>query len=180
MALRDLPIGLPTSSLNGLVISEMFTARLTTKPAKTLNVGLAYTYNDRDNKTPVNTYAFYDAEEPKTGASAFNGVLGLAPDTLGSNINIYANRPYSKKVNTVVADTDYLFAPGQSVKGAYEYQQIDRNCPGSWINCPTRPRRARIRCASPTTATSARRSAPGRAMRIRIVRSITIRTPGRR
>ena len=131
----DLPIGLPTSSLNGLVVTEMFTARLTAKPVKNLNVGLAYTYNDRDNKTPVNTYAFYDAEEPKTGASSFNGTLGLPAGTLGSNINIYANRPYSKKVNTVVADADYLFAPGQSVKGAYEYQQIDRNCPGSWINC---------------------------------------------
>ncbi len=131
----DLPIGLPATSLNGLVISEMFTARLTAKPVKNLNVGLGYTYNDRDNKTPVNTYAFYDAEEPKTGASSFNGALGLPAGTLGSNINIYANRPYSKRVNTAVADADYLFAPGQSVKGAYEYQQIDRKCPGSWINC---------------------------------------------
>jgi MtrB/PioB family decaheme-associated outer membrane protein len=131
----DLPLGIPTSSLNGLVVTEMFTARLTSKPIKDLGFNLGYTYNNRDNKTPINTYVFYDAEEPKTGASSFNTQLGLAPGTLGSNINIYNNRPYSKKVNTAVADAEYLLAPGQFVKGGYEYQQIDRNCPGSWINC---------------------------------------------
>ena len=131
----DLPIGLPASSLNGVVVTEMFSARLTAKPMKNLNVGIGYVYNDRDNQTPVNTYAFYDAGEPKTGASSFNAALGLPAGTLGSNINIYANRPYSKTVNTAVADAEYMMAPGQFVKGAYEYQQIDRDCPGSWINC---------------------------------------------
>ena len=131
----DMARPLPTTSLNGLVVSEMFSARLTSKPTKELNVGLGYTYNNRDNQTPVNTYMFYDAGEAKTGASPFNSVLGLPAGTLGSNINIYANRPYSKKMNTVVADAEYLVATGQHLKGAYEYQQIDRNCPGSWINC---------------------------------------------
>ena len=131
----ELPLGLPTSSLNGLVVTEMFSARLTAKPIKDLNVGVGYTFNQRDNQTPVNTYMFYDAGEAKSGASSFNGQLGLPAGTLGSNINIYANRPYSKKVNTAVADADYRVAPGQFVKAAYEYQQIDRDCPGSWINC---------------------------------------------
>jgi MtrB/PioB family decaheme-associated outer membrane protein len=130
-----LPIGLPTQSLDGLVVTEMFTARLTSKPMKNLNLNFGYTFNNRDNKTPVNTYVFYDADEPKSGASSFNAQLGLPAGTLGSNINIYANRPYSKKVNTAVADAEYMVAPGQFVKGGYEYQQIDRDCPGSWINC---------------------------------------------
>jgi MtrB/PioB family decaheme-associated outer membrane protein len=131
----SLPLGLPVASLNGLVESEMFTARLTDKPMKDLNVAVAYTYNNRDNKTPVNTYVFYDAGEAKSGASPFNTALGLPLGTLGSNINIYANRPYSKKVNTVNLDGDYKVANGQFVKAGYEYQQIDRDCPGSWINC---------------------------------------------
>ena len=131
----ELALPSPTSSLNGLVVTEMFNARLTAKPIKDLNVGVGYTFNDRNNKTPINTYAFYDAGEAKTGASSFNGTLGLPPGTLGSNINIYSNRPYSKKVNTALADAEYLLTPGQFVKGAYEYQQIDRECPGSWINC---------------------------------------------
>ena len=93
----ELALPSPTSSLNGLVVTEMFNARLTAKPLKDLNVGLGYTFNDRDNKTPVNTYAFYDAGEAKTGASSFNATLGLPAGTLGSNINIYANRPYSSQ-----------------------------------------------------------------------------------
>jgi len=130
-----LPLGLPTSSLNGLVETEMFSAKFTAKPMKEMNIGIGYTFNNRDNKTPVNTYMFYDAGEAKTGASSFNTTLGLAPGTLGSNINIYANRPYSKKVNTFNVDADYQVAKGQFLKAGYEYQQIDRDCPGSWINC---------------------------------------------
>ena len=60
-----LPQGLPRTSLDGLVVTEMFNARLTAKPAKGLNVGIGYTYNNRDNKTPVSTYEFYDAGEPE-------------------------------------------------------------------------------------------------------------------
>ena len=130
------PLGLPVSSLNGLVISTQFNARLTAKPVKNLNVALGYKYNDRDNRTPVNTYEFYDAGEPPAStASPFNAALGLAPGTLASNINIYANRPYSKKTNQFNADADYLVSRGQSIKAGYEWQEIDRNCPGSWINC---------------------------------------------
>lgn len=131
----------PVSSLNGLVVSEQFTARLTSRPVKDLNLTLGYKYNDRDNKTPVNTYAFYDANEPPaTTASPFNAVLGLAPGALASNINIYANRPYSKKTNQFNADADYVVSRGQSLKAGYEWQEIDRNCPGSWINCADAPR----------------------------------------
>ena len=135
-----LPLGTPVSSLNGSVDTTQFNARLSFRPVKELTANIGYKYLDRDNKTPVNIYEFYDANEPKSGTSAFNATLiglGLAPagTSLGSNINIYANRPYSKKSNDVNADAAYAIAPGQSVKGDYEYQQVDRNCPGSWIDC---------------------------------------------
>ena len=131
-----LPVGLPTSSLHGVVVTEMFTARLTSKPTKDWNLGLAYTFNKRDNQTPINTYIFYDASEPPGNtASSFNAALGLPARTLASNINIYNNRPYSNKLNTVNADAEYQLSKGQFLKANYEYQQIDRNCPGSWINC---------------------------------------------
>jgi len=130
------PLGYPVSSLDGLVVSEQVTARLTSKPVKDLNVVLGYQYDNRRNETPVNTYIFYDANEaPASAASPFNAVLGLAPNALASNINIYANRPYSKKSNQFNADADYRVSQGQTVKVGYDWQQIDRNCPGSWINC---------------------------------------------
>lgn len=135
------PLGLPASSLNGLVVSTAFNARLTAKPIKGMNVVTAYKFDDRDNQTPVNTYFFQDANEARaSGASAFNAALGLPDNTLGSNINIYANRPYSKKLNQFNLDADYAVAKGQVVKAGYEYQQIDRNCDGSWINCADAPR----------------------------------------
>ncbi len=135
-----LPLGTPVSSLNGSVDTTQFNARLSFRPVKELTANIGYKYLDRDNKTPVNIYEFYDANEAKSGTSAFNStliVLGLAPPgtSLGSNINIYANRPYSKKSNVLNADAAYAIAPGQSVKGDYEYQQVDRSCPGSWIDC---------------------------------------------
>ncbi len=130
------PLGFPVQSLDGLVVSTQFNAKLTAKPVKDLNVALGYKYNNRDNKTAINTYTFYDAGEPPAAtASPFNATLGLAPGTLASNINIYANRPYSKKTNQFNADADYLVSRGQSLKAGYEWQEIDRSCPGSWINC---------------------------------------------
>jgi MtrB/PioB family decaheme-associated outer membrane protein len=129
------PLGLPVPSLNGLVVTKAFNAKLTAKPATGLNIAAGYKYDDRDNRTPVNTYEFYDAGEPKSGASPFNSALGLPAGTLGSNINIYANRPYSKKLNQFNLDADYVVAKGQALKFGYAWQKIDRSCPGSWINC---------------------------------------------
>jgi len=133
------PLGLPASSLNGLVVTKAFNAKLTSRPMTGLNLTAAYKYDDHDNRTPVNTYMFYDAGEPKSGASPFNGPLGLPAGTLGSNINIYANRPYSKRLNQFNLDADYAVAKGQALKVGYDYQKIDRSCPGSWINCADAP-----------------------------------------
>ncbi len=136
----DVPVGTPVSSLNGVVDTTQFTARLSARPMKDLNVNVGYKYLDRNNKTPVNIYEFYDAGEAKSGTSAFNATLiglGLVPPgtSLGSNINIYANRPYGKKVNHFNADAAYAVAPGQSLKVDYAYDQTDRSCSGSWIDC---------------------------------------------
>jgi MtrB/PioB family decaheme-associated outer membrane protein len=133
------PLGLPASSLEGLVVTKAFNAKLTAKPATGLNLTAAYKFDDHDNRTPVNTYVFYDAGEPKSGVSPFNSALGLPAGTLGSNINIYANRPYSKKLNQFNLDADYAVAKGQALKFGYEYQKIDRSCSGSWINCADAP-----------------------------------------
>jgi len=141
----DLPVGTPVSSLNGSVDTTQFNARLSFRPMKELTANVGYRYLDRDNKTPVNIYEFYDAGEAKSGVSAFNPTLiglGLVPPgtSLGSNINIYANRPYSKKSNVFNADAAYAIAPGQSLKADYEYQQVDRSCTDSWISCADAPK----------------------------------------
>jgi MtrB/PioB family decaheme-associated outer membrane protein len=137
----QLPLGTPVNSLNGLVVTEAFNAKLTSQPMKGLNVNVGYKFDDHDNRTPVNTYIFQDANEaPSSTASPFNSVLGLPANTLANNINIYANRPYSKRLNQFDANADYAIAPGQTLKAGYQYQQIDRKCNGDWINCADAPR----------------------------------------
>jgi MtrB/PioB family decaheme-associated outer membrane protein len=138
---NQLPLGVPRSSLDGLVVTKAFNARLTSRPVKGLNVVAAYKYDDRDNKSPISTYFFQDANEARAAAaSAFNAARGLPANTLGSNINIYANRPYSKRVNQFDLDADYAVARGHALRAGYEYQQIDRDCTGSWISCADAPR----------------------------------------
>jgi len=137
----SLPLGVPVDSLDGLVVTTTFDARLTSRPSEAWNLNFDYKYDNHDNQTDVNTYMFYDAgEERSASASAFNATLGLPPNTLGSNINIYANRPYSKKLNQFDASADYAIASGQYLKAGYQYQQIERKCDGSWINCADAPK----------------------------------------
>jgi len=131
-----LPLGLPTSSLHGLVVTKGLTLKLTGQATDKLKLAGGFKYDDRDNRTPVNTYLFYDnGEAPSGGASGFNSALGLAPGTLQSNINIYNNRPYSKRLNEYSVDADYNFVKGQWLKAGLDYQQIDRYCTGTWIDC---------------------------------------------
>jgi hypothetical protein len=142
-----LPLGLPVPSLDGLVVTKAFNMKLTGRPNSKLNLAAGYKYDNRDNQTPVNIYTFYDAGEAKSGTSPFNSALG-------SNINIYSNRPYSKKLNQVDLDADYNVAKGHWLKGGYQYQQTDNYCNGSWYNCAqaTQMRENTLRAEWRTTA----------------------------
>ncbi len=130
----QLAFGLPTASLHGLVVSSLVNAKFTAEPAKKWNVVAHYRYANRDNQTPVNTYYFQDANESKSGTSAFAGLYGN-PATLGSNTNIYANRPYSDKTNQAEGEAEYAIAKKQWFAGEYKWEKVDRSCPGSWIDC---------------------------------------------
>jgi MtrB/PioB family decaheme-associated outer membrane protein len=124
----------PVNSLNGLVVTTAFNAKLTARPARKLNVSAGYKYNDRDNRTAVNIYQYADAGESAVPNASFpagpNNPFGAV---LAQNAN--ANRPYSRRLNQVAADADYAVVKGQWIKAAYEFEKIDRACPGTWIDC---------------------------------------------
>lgn len=130
----QLAFGLPVPSLNGLVVSSMVNAKFTAKAGPKWNLLAAYKYSNRDNQTPVHTYYFQDANESKAGTSSFAGLYGN-PATLGSNTNIYANRAYSEKANHAGAEAEYAVAKKQWVAATYQWEKLDRSCPGSWIDC---------------------------------------------
>jgi MtrB/PioB family decaheme-associated outer membrane protein len=125
----------PQASLNGLVITDSFNAKLTTKATKDLNLAIGYKFDQRDNRTAVNTYQYSDTGEAATVSSLFTG-LGVssgAPAVLAQNAN--ANRPYSKKSDQINLDADYRFKPGQALRVGYDLQNINRYCKGTWIEC---------------------------------------------
>ena len=130
----QLAFGLPVPSLNGLVVSSLVNGKFTAKPSKKWNLVAAYKYSNRDNQTPVHTYYFQDANESKSGTSAFAGLYGN-PAGLGSNTNIYANRAYSQKTNRAEGEAEYALAKKQWVAASYKWEKLDRSCPGSWIDC---------------------------------------------
>ncbi len=130
----------PTNSANGLVVNRSLDLKLTARPLAALSLDAAYKYDDRDNQTPVNTYAWYDAGVKMFGTpgSVLNGatIPGIPTGTgLYGGVNIVANRPYSKKVNDLSADADYTVLRGHAVKVGLEWQSIDRSCTGTWIDC---------------------------------------------
>jgi decaheme-associated outer membrane protein, MtrB/PioB family len=124
----------PVSSLNGLVVSTAFNARLTSRPTKKLALNAAYKYDDRDNRTAIHIFQFADAEEtPVANANFPAGPNNPYGAVVAQNAN--ANRPYSKKLNQFDFDADYAVAKGQWIKGGYDFERIARACSGSWISC---------------------------------------------
>lgn len=116
----------PVGSAQALVVSKILNLKLTSQPVKGLQLSAAYKFDERDNRTPVNTYQFSDANQVMAALFPGGGVVAQ---------NANANQPYSKRVNKFDLDADYRLTKGQFIKGGYEYQKIDRWCDGSWIDC---------------------------------------------
>ena len=131
-----LPLGIPRGSLDGRVITKSFSLKLTSRPQSRLNLGAGFKFDERDNQTPVDRYIFQDVNEPASAtASPFNAALGLAPNTLGNNINIFNNRPHSRKDLKLDFDADFALTRANSIAAGYGFERILRHCEGTWIEC---------------------------------------------
>jgi hypothetical protein len=124
----------PVSSLNGLVVTTAFNAKLTARPTKKLNLLAAYKYDNRDNQTAIHIFQYADDEEAAVANALFPaGGTNALGAVLAQNAN--ANRPYSKRLNLFNADADYAVANRQWIKVGYDFEGIYRSCPGAWIDC---------------------------------------------
>lgn len=141
---------LPSPSLHGLVVTKNFDLKLTHKANNDLNLAATFKYNDRNNRTPVNTYFFQDVDAATANNSIWNKPLGLPANSFGgssasgtslgggtNNGGILANRAFSKAVTQLNLDADYRIAKGQVIAVGYDWQKIHRYCDGSWIDCAT-------------------------------------------
>jgi MtrB/PioB family decaheme-associated outer membrane protein len=135
-----MPIGVPVTSAHAQAVTHMANLKLTDQLTRKLSLFARYKYDDRDDQTPIHTFVFYDAGIlPGATASAFNAALGLAPGTLASNVNIFNNRPQSRRINEFSLGGDYLLAPQQHLAAGFDWQKIERSC-DSWYNCASAPK----------------------------------------
>lgn len=104
----------PVNSLDGLLVTKGVNLKLTARPLKALNLAAAYKYDDRDNRTPQNTYLVAASPDSGTAPAALNSV--------GARINPVAN----KTTNQLSLDADYALRQGMWLKAGYDRQQIDR------------------------------------------------------
>jgi len=124
----------PVNSLNGLVITSAFNAKLSSKPSPHLSLSAGYRFDDHDNQTAIHIFQYADAgDTPVANANFPAGPNNPFGPVVAQNAN--ANRPYSRRLNQITAEADYNVAPHQWVKAGYGFERIDRWCPGSWIDC---------------------------------------------
>ncbi|TLY60674.1 MAG: MtrB/PioB family decaheme-associated outer membrane protein [Gammaproteobacteria bacterium] len=132
----SLPLGLPETSADALVVSRNLDVKLSARPTRAVRLLAAYKYDDHDNRTNVARFVFYDVNLAKgAAASSFNGALGLPAGTLSSNVNIFNNRPHSRRLNQLDLNADYAPTRAQSFALGYQWQGIKRHCHNTWIDC---------------------------------------------
>jgi MtrB/PioB family decaheme-associated outer membrane protein len=133
----QLAFGLPRTSLGGVVLTGLASAKFTATHGK-WDYLADFRFDDRDNQTPVSLYLFQDDSEAKTGTSPFSGLYGL-PSGLGSNTNIYNNRSLSKESYKADGQAEYAMSRSQHFTAGYGWERIDRHCSNSWITCAEAP-----------------------------------------
>ena len=129
----------PVGSASGKVITDAASVKLLHQASKALNLSAGYNYEQRDDRTPINWYGFYDVNNP-VGAGVspfaylFPGLTGLGP-----NFNINANTPYSLRRHQLNADADYRWTQNQRLKLSVISQKSKRWCNNSWVDCANAP-----------------------------------------
>ena len=124
----------PVTSAQALVVNESATLKFFERPSRDLTLSAGLKYDLRENRTPVNTYAFYDNNEEPTGKSPFQYLFPTIPD-MGTDINVATNTPYSRRVGQLNLEADYRIRQGSHIDVAWNSTKTDRYCLGSWVEC---------------------------------------------
>ena len=126
---------LPRNSAQALVVNQSAGFKLLNRTSRNLSLSLGAKVDARENRTPVDTYIYYDNNTaPAATPSPFAGLYGN-PAGLGSNVNINANTPYGKRVSQVDAEATYQLGAGQRIKAGASSANTHRHCSGTWIDC---------------------------------------------
>lgn len=126
---------LPRGSAEALVVNTAAGLKLVDRTVKNLSVTAGVQYDQRENRTAVDTYIYYDNNTtPAAALSPFSGLYGN-PTGLGTNVNINANTPYSKRTVQGDLEATYQLSLHNQIRAGLSTARTDRYCLGTWINC---------------------------------------------
>ena len=98
-----------TASLNGRIDTTHADIKLNSKLTHELDLTAGYKYDDRDNRTAVNTYTYSTADNTTSNALLRNE---------------RRNTPLSKKQQALYADLDYHLSDATRLKLGYDYDKV--------------------------------------------------------
>lgn len=101
-----------TASLNGRVDTTHADIKLNSKLTHETTLTAGYKYDDRDNRTQVNQYTYYIADNTSLPAN---------------EATVRTNTPLSKKQQKLYADIDYDLSSATSLKLGYDYDKVKHN-----------------------------------------------------
>jgi MtrB/PioB family decaheme-associated outer membrane protein len=106
---------LPRSSLDGRVITTHADLKLTNQTTRDLALSAGFKYDERDNRTPSDTYGPFTS---------------IAGDPWGTVVNA----PVSNRKSLLELAASYRIDKAQSLRFAYEYENIKRWCNNALAN----------------------------------------------
>lgn len=104
---------LPRNSLDGEIYTTLVNLGISSRPLPKLTLNARYRFDDRDNKTPRNTYIYVPSDSTNQGAID------------GSTARI--NHPYSYRENEVALDARYRLMKRTDLSLGYQFEQVERD-----------------------------------------------------
>jgi len=107
------PTALPRNSLDGEVDTVHASVGVTTRPTQSTDLKAAYTYDDRNNETPVDTYLTVPNDSADQGTTA--------------DARARRNKPYSRQSHKVELEAGYRLTADTRVSAFYNFEAINRD-----------------------------------------------------
>ncbi len=126
---------LPESSLHGFVATTHLFAKLNGHFTPAWGWATNARYDERDNRTPVQSFVFNDVDNyPNTTTAA------TASKPASTSVNYRSNTPYSKRNEKLGFDTDYRLPFGPVLAFGDDWERVHRYCNGTFTACENTPR----------------------------------------
>lgn len=110
---------LPRANLDGKIENTFVNLNLTHRFNNKLDAKARFTYDDRDNVTPINTYVRINGDGQ--AQPAFDPANGIVTG------NARVNRPYSYENIKFELDAGYRLLPRTKLSAGYKYEEKDRD-----------------------------------------------------